>query len=327
MNLDTRTCSPDSTMILLLCCALGRPRAAAPRPLSPRDYSRICAWLGNRNLRLQDLPGAVEKIRHAPVPGVESSRLQALLARQRDLDGWLSWLERHGLWVLGREDPGFPHHLVERLGPLAPPLMHGCGNLDLLDQGGLAVVGSRDAEESKLAFSRKAAARCAEEGIQVISGAARGVDRSAMLGALVAGGSVVGVLPGNLHQAARSRLWREYLSSGRLALVTPFEPDTGFSKGTAMGRNRIIYLLGDWALVVDTAAGRGGTWAGAVQALNQRLVPVFVSMDGDASDGNCLLEKKGALVLTSDDLSQSHLAERFIEMVQKGIPDGLPRLF
>ncbi len=300
-------CSPDSKVILLLCSAMGRPRDQDPRPLSPREYSRATAWLKARNLRPQDLPGAAEKIMHDPVPGLDAGRLQALLARQGDLETWLSWLQQHSLWVTGRSGPGYPSLLEQRMGLLAPPLLHGCGEPALLDRGGLAVVGARDAEESKLAFSRKMSARCASEGIQIISGCARGVDRAAMLGALEAGGSVVGILPGNLHHAARSRLWKEYLASGRLALVTPFEPDAGFSTGTAMGRNRFIYFLGDWALVVDAAAGQGGTWTGAMQALEGGRVPLFVYMDEGALNGNRLLEGRGALPLASTDLQGENL--------------------
>jgi predicted Rossmann fold nucleotide-binding protein DprA/Smf involved in DNA uptake len=52
-----------------------------------------------------------------------------------------------------------------------------------------------------------------------------------------------------------------------LCLVTPFSPNAGFSIGAAMGRNRLIYCLADYAIVVASDAESGGTWAGATEAL------------------------------------------------------------
>jgi predicted Rossmann fold nucleotide-binding protein DprA/Smf involved in DNA uptake len=312
-------CSLESKVILLLCSGMGRPRDQDPRPLSPREYNHVSAWLEARNLSPQDLPGAAEKIPQDPVSGLDTGRLQALLGRQSRLDGWLSWLQQHSLWVTGRNDPGYPSRLRQRLGRLAPPLLHGGGESTLLDRGGLAVVGSRDAEKAKLAFSRLAAARCAAEGIQVVSGGARGVDRAAMLGALEVGGSAVGVLPGGLERAAGSAVWRDQLTAGRLALVTPFEPDSGFTVGNAMGRNRFIYLLSDWALVVDAAAGRGGSWAGAVQALKQRHVPVFVCLDEEASEGSRLLVEQGALPLGGADFPDGNITAWLNDQVESAV--------
>jgi len=69
------------------------------------------------------------------------------------------------------------------------------GDIALLDRGGLAVVGSREADEAASLFTNTLAERCAKEGITVISGDAKGVDREAMTTALDTGGTVVGVLP------------------------------------------------------------------------------------------------------------------------------------
>jgi predicted Rossmann fold nucleotide-binding protein DprA/Smf involved in DNA uptake len=62
-----------------------------------------------------------------------------------------------------------------------------------------------------------------------------------------------------------------------------------------MGRNKIVYALADWALVVSCEVGRGGTWNGAITALRQINVPIFVRADGQIPDGNRELVKRGAL--------------------------------
>ena len=48
-----------------------------------------------------------------------------------------------------------------------------------------------------------------------------------------------------------------------------------------MGRNKLIYAHGDWAVVVAAEAETGGTWAGAVECLRSGWTPVFVR-SGDA---------------------------------------------
>ena len=138
----------------------------------------------------------------------------------------------------------------------------------LLQAGGLAVVGSRDASEEDIEFARSVAAACASQNIPVISGGARGVDLEAMAAGFEAGGKAVGVLPDSLARNAVSARYREGLVSGRLVLVSPYDPDARWFAFTAMERNKVIYALSDAALVVSSAAENGGTWAGAVEALD-----------------------------------------------------------
>ena len=88
-------------------------------------------------------------------------------------------------------------------------------------------------------YTRAIAARCANEGLAVVSGGARGVDAAAMQGATEAGGYCIGVLPSDLLKTSLSRQNRMVLQEGRLVLVSPFYPEAGFGRGqNAMARNR-----------------------------------------------------------------------------------------
>ena len=78
-------------------------------------------------------------------------------------------------------------------------------------------------------------------------------------------------------------------------LATPYSPHASFNVGMAMARNKLIYALSDFALVIASDAGKGGTWAGAVEALKAGWVPVFAVDGPDAPDGNRLLIKRGAI--------------------------------
>lgn len=77
--------------------------------------------------------------------------------------------------------------------------------------------------------------------------------------------------------------------------VTGWLRKKGFSAGAAMGRNRLIYTLADYAIVVASDAEIGGTWAGATEALKNNWLPVFVLEHDQMPDGNKLLLQKGAL--------------------------------
>jgi predicted Rossmann fold nucleotide-binding protein DprA/Smf involved in DNA uptake len=204
------------------------------------------------------------------------------------------WTSR-GLWVLGRGDDEYPIRFMSYLGQVAPPLLFGSGNPKLLQAGGLAMVGSRDASEEDIEFARSVAAACASQGLAVISGGARGVDLESMAAAFENGGSAVGVLSDSLSRATVSARYREGLISGRVCLVSPFDPDARWFAFSAMERNKLIYALGDAALVVSSAAGSGGTWAGAVEALDARKVTVYVKDHGSVPEGNRRLLARGAL--------------------------------
>jgi len=62
-----------------------------------------------------------------------------------------------------------------------------------------------------------------------------------------------------------------------------------------MGRNKLIYTLADYAIVVASDAEKGGTWAGATEALKSKWLPVFVLDHPEMSKGNKMLIEKGGL--------------------------------
>ncbi|MBD2516714.1 DNA-protecting protein DprA [Nostoc sp. FACHB-973] len=89
--------------------------------------------------------------------------------------------------------------------------------------------------------------------------------------------------------------YRSSIQEGRLTLISSYDPQAGFNAGNAMGRNKYIYALADYALVVSSSFGKGGTWAGAVEALSRlQDIPVFVRLHPTKSEGNQQLHNQGA---------------------------------
>lgn len=288
---------PDTQTILLLCASFGQNRQINPQPLTLSEYNTLTNWLRDNDMTPRDLLDSTfkERLPQITIGKLDSNRLVALLERGVMLSLAVEKWTNQGLWILGRSDVQYPKFLKQKLKHLAPPILYGVGNRELLSQGGLAVVGSREVNEEELNYTRQVVQTCAQEGIQVISGGARGIDQTSMLGALEAGGNVVGVLADSLAKVAVASQYRTGIKEGKLTLICANDPNVGFNVGNAMGRNKYIYALADYALVVCASVDKGGTWAGAVEALEKiKDVSVFVRMQGTVPEGNHQLVKKGA---------------------------------
>ncbi len=306
--------SPDSLAMLLICSRLGLS-GGGPKPLTLRGWNDLARRLVAAGLTPGDLLGrTAEQLRTLlPLTEDEAGRLAQLLARGGGMALELERLESLGIWVLTRADVHYPRRLKRRLRHSAPPILFGAGEQLLLGQPGLAVVGSRDVDEHGKRCADLVGTACANEGLVLYSGGARGVDSIATKAALQARGTAVGVLAHSLERAIRSPDWRPSLMSGDLALITPYSPNAGFSVGAAMGRNRLIYALADYALVIASAARKGGTWAGATEALKAGWVPVFVLDGTEAPEGNRLLLRQNALPLHPELLTSPQSLRRWLE--------------
>lgn len=301
------TLTPDAEAILLLCSHLGLPKGSKDKPYGPKEWSDMARRIIASPLRH---PGAMldhdSDYRRQALDLTESAaqRVGALLSRGGQLAIELEHLSHEGIWSVTRADTEYPVRLKSLLGAGAPPVLFGAGDSSVLNSGFLAVVGSRDVDESGLQFSRAVGVRCAQEHLVVVSGMARGVDSESMFGVLDAGGAAIGVLAGGLERTIRLREVRKHISEGRLTLVTTVHPRTGPSIGTMMERNKYVYCLARFGLVVASAFDKGGTWAGAREVLRERWVPLFVRSGPTFPEGNQSLLHQGALPF--DDVVLGH---------------------
>lgn len=223
-------------------------------------------------------------------------RLTRLVGRGFQLAQALDYWSARSIWVVSRADARYPKRVKSRLKHEAPPVMYGCGDLDLVDNGGLAVVGSRDADDEMLSYAQRAGEKAASAGRGLISGGAKGVDSAAMGGAEALGGIVCNVMAEGLAQAAISRRFRDGLQERRTLLISPYDPSAGFNVGHAIARNKFIFALADVGLVVNSDLERGGTWAGAIEQLHKlRFVPLYIRSSGKRSAGLDALLREGAL--------------------------------
>ena len=293
------TLSANTQAILLLTAPLmlGKGGTSAKAELlKPTEYQRLARHLVELGKQPADLlSSTADQVVEACNEVIPSERLRSLLARGFLLSQALDRWQARSIWVVSRADAKYPRLLKSKLKAKAPAVLYGCGNIELLGKRGVGVVGSRKVPESLMQYAADVGAIAAQAGHTVVSGGARGVDRAAMDGALVAGGEVVGVLAEELEREAMHRKNREALQAGRLVLVSEYDPSSRFTIGHAMQRNKLIYAFVEHALIVNSDLERGGTWAGAVEQLDKfRFATIFVRSTGPCNEALQALILRGA---------------------------------
>ena len=161
-----------------------------------------------------------------------------------------------GVQTLSLDDERYPPLL--RLIPDPPPLLYVRGDLSLLREPQIAMVGSRRASPAGLRVADQLARELATLGLHVCSGLALGIDGAAHQGALAAGGHSVAVMATGIDRTypARHRALAEELSQ-RGCLVTEFPPGTAPLRYNFPRRNRIISGLSLGVVVVEAALPSG----------------------------------------------------------------------
>ena len=285
--------SEDSLATILL---VSPARSEGLKPLRVSEYwklrehiSRPGSLLGRTETDLASSQGFSAEM---------SARIVALLDRARSMAFELERLEHAGIWAVTPFDDDYPHRLL-RLDSKAPPLLHGAGEVEMLKQGGIGVVGSRNVSPEGGEVAKDIAKRAVEMGFSLISGAARGVDQLAMNAAYQAGGDVVGILADSLVRRLKSPDVRMAVHEGRTVMCSPNGPDTPFRVWNAMGRNKLIYALSDITVVVACEPGKGGTWTGATEALKRKYGRAAVWRGPGEGSGNGKLQGLGAVSLES----------------------------
>jgi predicted Rossmann fold nucleotide-binding protein DprA/Smf involved in DNA uptake len=323
------TVTNDERAILLLCASLGRG-ASGPRPLSGIGYDRLAEWLRTSGARpghllsdTGDVIAALERSELADLVPVLRELLSAQLALALRMESW----GRVGGWVVTRGSADYPRQL-QRLGARRPPVLFGLGVRTLLGKRSIAIVGSRDAPDRDIDFSTGMGAAIASSGLSVVSGAARGVDWAAMSGALAAEGTAVGVVSDSLADVPTISTWRNALLAGNLCMVSAVDPESRFTAGNAMARNKIIYGLAERAIVIRASHGTGGTWSGATEAIRSGFCPVHVRghPGGDAMKAAEELRRRGALELP--DLTAAACVRAILgELTRPAEPEIRPTLW
>lgn len=311
--------SDNGHIVLALCSAFGLKESQGlgqeVAPLKLSEWNDLEKRLGAAGLAPAALPGKSneELARALQISPGEAEQIARLTDRGGRLALELERLFSTGLWAVTRVDETYPAKLARALKQHAPAVLFGSGEIQLLSRAGVAVIGSRSIDEAGINFAKEFGRKVAQARLSVVSGGAKGTDRLAMQGALEADGIAVGAMADSLERTVRQADVRQFILEGRLVLVTPYVPTSGFSVGAAMGRNKLVYGLADYAMVVSSEFETGGTWAGATEALKAKWCPVFVRTADSIPHGNKELLKLGAEAFPEQELAAVNDLREWLE--------------
>lgn len=272
------------------------------KPLTAREYWTLIGSVEDPAILLGRSAADLDGRLPAKVTG---ERVATLLDAATALAFELEQLEQSGITAVTPFDAAWPDRLTKRLAGASPTVLYAAGRVELLATDGLGIVGSHDEREPVV---RDAVRVAVELGVPVVTSGAADVEPLPMNAAVDAHGSAIGVLADSLTKALHVATTRRAVLAGTICLTTPYKPSAGSTVASATGRSKIIYGLSRLTLVVATDDGKGGTWAGATEALTKGYGRVAVW--SGAGDGNEALAEMGATrVATGADLAAELRAE------------------
>lgn len=166
------------------------------------------------------------------------------------------------------DDKKYPELLKNTSNP--PKKLYVNGNLEILNNLCLAVIGSRNNTEYGKKWCQYYVKEFVKYGITIVSGMAVGIDTIAHETALKYGGRTIAVLPcgfKNIFPKENIELYKRIINSNN-TVITEYESNISASSKKFLERNRIVSGISSTVLVVE-AAYRSGTSVTARMALEQ----------------------------------------------------------
>lgn len=220
------------------------------------------------------------------------SRADATVSKARSL----------GITLLLQGEPGYPASLLDLTD--APRLLYALGNVSLLEQRQVGIVGTRHSSTSGERIAHQMATRFVGAGVVVVSGMAFGIDAAAHRGALDASGGTIAILGGGVdlpYPPSHSALHAHIARDGLVLAESPIGSRP--VKGAFPKRNRIIAALSETLIVIE-AGDRSGALITSRLALElgRTVAAVPGPIDSPRHVGsNRLLSEGASFIGTIDD--------------------------
>ena len=280
--------NPREAGFLLLSSQLGNPER---KPLSTAQLRTLADRVGQMAAPVEDRELSVADVMGLGCNREMAQRIVALLEEEALLAHYLRRGQKLGCVPVTRVSEGYPLILRKRLGLDSSGCLWVRGDAALLNTPAISLVGSRELLEPNRRFAEEVGRQAALQGLTLVSGNARGADRTAQDSCLEAGGRVISVVADELYKHPL----RE-----NLLYVSEESFDGEFSAQRAISRNRVIHALGRMVFVAQCSLGKGGTWGGTVRNLRYGWSSVGCYRDG--SEASIQLEQMGAYLVDETDL-------------------------
>lgn len=247
----------------------------------------------------KDILAASARDLAALVPSAVVSAIRNGGASDEALSKVRQWLTDPANHVLTFADADYPRQLLEIADP--PLLLYVKGRLELLNQPGFAIVGSRNATAQGVGNAEAFAITLSNAGLTIVSGLALGVDAAAHRGGLSGKASTIAVVGTGLdvvYPARNRELAHQIAAQG--VLISEFALGTPPVASNFPRRNRLICGLSRGVLVVEAAVSSGSLITARLAADQGRDVfAIPGSIHSPLAKGCHALIKQGAKLVES----------------------------
>ena len=263
---------------------IARLRLIRTRHIGPMTYGLLMRRYGSAKAALAAIPAMAKRGgRHISLASIASAKSE------------LDLIEASGAVLFWRDSEYYPNRLAQY--DDAPACITAKGNLHLLTQPMIAIVGARNASINAQRHAQKMAAELGQNNYIIVSGMARGIDTAAHRGALQTG--TIGVVAGGIdmvYPPENADLFDEVAEKGLLLAEMP--PGTQPTPRYFPIRNRVIASLA-LGVVVAEAAHRSGSLITSREAANRGsdVMAVPGSPLDPRSDGCNQLIRDGATLV------------------------------
>ena len=288
----------DNLAQIILCSDLGydpNEEKTLVRPFSAAAWNKLEAKLTALNYMPSVFlnENLADVARELGLKAEEEEHIKKLLLRADKLGAEIERLAEMKIFITTRTSENYPSKLLRVMGKAAPVVLYLCGEMSLIEKQTTAIIGSRTATESETDYAAKHARISAQNGVTVISGGAKGIDTIAKEAALKAGGNVVTFVSDSMTKYIQDNV--SYILWDKMLVLSAFNPDAAFRGYNALERNKYIYASSDYAVVVSSGNGTGGSYKGAEYCLKHKLTKLYIKDDAAAPEGNKKLIALGGL--------------------------------
>ncbi len=233
------------------------------------------------------------------------------IAEQKDqAEAIAAELELHEIRILLKGEGDYPSRLANAMGDNASPYLFARGDVHILQRKAVGFCGSRKASDENCQVTMSIASKLTDNGINVVSGYAFGVDTAAHIGALASGGMTTFVLPTGILSFSPKNAVASLLEPENHVILSEFPPNLGWHSHNAMKRNSTVCSLSNAVVLIESGL-EGGTYAAGKAALNLQR-PLFVLQHDDpysTPPGNRFFIERGAHPLNVDASGNVDLSE------------------
>ena len=186
--------------------------------------------------------------------------------------------------------------LKKNLKTSAPPIIYTKGNIQIMKETSIAIVGSRKVTPISLEFTDNVAKQASKDYKVVVSGFAKGVSKQALDSTLECEGqSIIVLLPRGIATFTSGfKKYYKQIISGDVLVLSTFHPKAPWSVQLAMAINPIIYGLASEIYVAESSE-KGGTWSGVMDGLRKKRTIYVRKPNPNEKNANTILIEKGGI--------------------------------